>query len=124
MAGKEMEFAIKVGGYLSQKLTTAVGNTTKLLKGLGDTGEQVTEKLKSIQTIDAKQKKLEAQTGKLRDAYGKLSSAAKELEAYTGQDADEQARLTRKQQEAEVKVAQLLKKTRDLSKRISNTKIR
>lgn len=56
MAGKEMEFAIKVGGYLSQKLTTAVGNTTKLLKGLGDTGEQVTEKLKSIQTIDAKQK--------------------------------------------------------------------
>ena len=68
MAGKEMEFAIKVGGYLSQKLTTAVGNTTKLLKGLGDTGEQVTEKLKSIQTIDAKQKKLEAQTGKLRDA--------------------------------------------------------
>ena len=117
MAGKEMEFAIKVGGYLSQKLTTAVGNTTKLLKGLGDTGEQVTEKLKSIQTIDAKQKKLEAQTGKLRDAYGKLSSAAKELEAYTGQDADEQARLTPKQQEAEVKVAQLLKKTRDLSKK-------
>lgn len=116
MAGKEMEFAIKVGGYLSQKLTTAVGNTTKLLRSLGDTGEQVTEKLKSIQVIDAKQKKLETQTGRLREAYGKLSNATKERMAYTGQDAEVQARLTRKQQEAEAKVAQLLKKTKDLSK--------
>ena len=117
MAGKEMEFAIKVGGYLSQKLTTAVGNTTKLLRSLGDTGEQVTEKLKSIHVIDAKQKKLETQTGRLREAYGKLSNATKELVAYTGQDTEVQARLTRKQQEAEAKVAQLLKKTKELSKK-------
>lgn len=84
MTGKEMEFAIKIGGYLSQKLTRAVGNTTKLLKGLGDTGEQVTEKLKSIHVIDAKQKKLETQTGRLREAYGKLSNATKKHMAYTG----------------------------------------
>lgn len=116
MASKELELAIKIGGYLSQGLKSSLGAATKLFKDMGMSGEEAAKKLECIKNISVNEKKLKDQATKLKEACDKLSEAAKKEAEYSGQNAAMQARLSRRREEAQAKVAQLQKKTDELKR--------
>ena len=115
MPGKELELSIAIGGYLYPQLGKSINRAKKDLDALGVQGTETQKKLEAIGTLTRNQMAMESQTKKLKEAIRKLNTANEELANSDKKNESSQTKLTRKRDEAAAKVAQLTKKTRDLS---------